>query len=179
MTEMIPDEDSIQKTQLWQRTIDAIDIANNIKEELYPQILQTQTNTAEAVKKAMEQNKVDMQKIVESIDPKFSSFTKEVEALIFLSVQRIMEDNKVLFGSMVNNNNEVIAKANADVLQQYSEYRNTIDARLTAVSSELNMLKGSMETSVVKFQAETIRKFSELYNEVSRLIKHLKKFADL
>jgi hypothetical protein len=179
MTDIIPDEDSIQKTQLWQRTIDAIQIASNIKEELYPQVLQTQTNTAEAVKKLMEQNKLDMQEIVKSLDPKFADFKKEVQALVSLSIQRVLDDNKQLFDSMIKNNHEVITQANYQTDQQYKEYRNFVDARLKSVNSDLDVLKGAMETSVVKFQTETIRKFSELYNEVSRLIKHIKKFADL
>lgn len=179
MTEHIPDEDSIQKTQLWQRTIDAIQIANNIKEELYPKILQTPSNTAEAVKKLMEQHKVDMQEAIKALDPKLALFKKEIQVMVSATVQQVLENNKQLFASMIQNNKEVINQANFHTEQQYKEYRNFIDAKLKQTGNELDDIKTTVEVSVTRFQGETIRKFSELYNEVSRLIKHIKKFADI
>ena len=175
--EIIPDEDSIQKTQLWQRTIDAIGVAQNIKEELYPQVLQTKSNTVEAVKELMEQNKLDMQEIVKSLDPKLLDFKKNMQALIMVAVQQMLQDNRKLFDSMVNNNSQVIAEANFKTEQQYKEYRNFVDAQIKTLKVQVDNVQQDVANQVVRFQGETIQKFSELYNEVGRLIKHIKKFA--
>lgn len=174
----IPDEDSITKTQLWKRTDDAIGISNSIKDELYPQILQTKSNTVDEVKKLMDQQQKDLQEIQNQLNPKFLEFKKEMLDFISEMVNKIQVAYNDRIKVMEAGNRILMENTETEIEKRTKFYMDVMQEKLVSLEKQFTDLQKDVDRSITQYQLTLLSKFSELNNKVGQLMENMKQFSD-